>query len=100
MLSMNIRLTSTATNSSRRSLRYWQPFYNKHIRTGGFLRVEFPGSFLVETLVDALGNFKKALKGKRTLPAAIFFQVCDPVSETEYLDIDSLPEGKDGKISF
>ncbi len=79
---------------------YWQPFYNKHIRTGGFLRVEFPGSFLVETLVDALGNFKKALKGKRTLPAAIFFQVCDPVSETEYLDIDSLPEGKDGKISF
>jgi hypothetical protein len=89
-----------SANFFSRNAPYWHPFYNSYVQTGGFLRAQFPGTFLLHALVDALSNFKKALKGKGKLPACIFNEICNPLSETDYLDVDTLSEGKSGKISF
>ena len=83
-----------------RALPYWSPFYNGNIQSGGFLEVQFPGKFLFNAFVGALSNYKKSLKDRKRLPAELFFDNCDPLRETEYLDEQSLPEGKDGQMSF
>jgi hypothetical protein len=79
---------------------YWHPFYYEYIQAGAFLKVQFPGRFLVDTLVDCLSRYKRAWKAQRKLPPGIFFDTCDLLKECAYLDDKSIPEGKDGKWSI
>lgn len=79
---------------------YWCPFHNDFAEPGSFLKVHFPGPFLLITLSNCIENYKKHLNAKRQLPAEIFFEVCDAMRDLDYLDDDSIPAGRDVNVSL
>ena len=79
---------------------YWCPFYNDFAEPGSFLKLHFPGPFLLRTLDNCIQNYKKHLRAKRQLPAEIFFEVCDTMKDLDFLDDDSIPPGRDLTVSL
>jgi hypothetical protein len=79
---------------------YWCPFYNDVAEPGSFLKVHFPGPFLLATLQNSIASYKKHLKAKGQLPADMFFEVCDTLRDLGYLDDDSIPLGRDVNVSL
>lgn len=79
---------------------YWCPFYNDFFEPGRFLKLHFPGLFLLRTLENCIQNYKKHLRAKRQLPAEIFFELCDTMKDLKFLDDDSIPPSRDLNVSL
>jgi hypothetical protein len=88
------------TNFFKRNEPYWCPFHNELLEVGSFLRLHFPGPFLLDTLIDGIKNYKTHLKTMRKLPADLFFEFCDVLADMHYLNDDSIPSGRDVKLSY
>jgi len=78
---------------------HWYSFYDEYCTPSYFLKVHFPGPFLFDTLVKCINNYKKYLRKIRKLPADLFFQFCDVMTDLEYLDEETIATGKAAKIS-
>jgi len=78
---------------------HWCSFYDEDCAPSRFLKVHFPGPFLFDTLVKCIHNYKKYLRKTRKLPADLFFQSCDVMTDLEYLDQETIAMGKAAKIS-
>jgi len=78
---------------------HWCSFYDENCEPSHFLKVHFPGPFLFDTLVKCIGNYKKYLRKIKKLPADLFFQFCDVMTDLDYLDEETIPMGKAAKIS-
>jgi hypothetical protein len=56
-----------------------------------YLGVHIPGPWLVDLVAACTRNYQKHLLQTRKLPADLFFSICDPLEEEDYLDLASLP---------
>ena len=88
------------TDFFKRNEPYWCPFHNELFEPSSFLKLHFPGPFLLDTLADTINNYKSHLKGMRKLPSDLFFEFCDVLADMDYLDEDSIPSGRDVKLSY
>lgn len=61
------------------------------------MEIQFPASVLLELLTSSIQNYMAELQHTRRLPADIFFEICDPLTELEFLNEESIPTGKDLK---
>jgi hypothetical protein len=73
---------------------YWRAMYNEMMYPTRFLKVAFPGPFLLDVLADCVENYKTHLKKTRKLPSDLFFEFYDATSDLQYLDESTIPSGK------
>jgi len=73
----------------------WRTVYYPWDTNSPRLEIHFPAATLLRLLESCISNYVKELQHTRRLPAPIFFEICDPESELEFLDEESIPTGKD-----
>lgn len=78
---------------------HWCPFCDDYCAPSHFLKVHFPATFLFDTLMKCIHNYKKYLIKIRKFPADLFFQFCDVMRDLEYLDQETISIGKAAKIT-
>ncbi len=62
------------------------------------LCIAFPAAVLLRLLESSVENYIGELLHKKKLPAAIFFEIFHPLSDLEFLDVDSLGRGRDARL--
>lgn len=74
---------------------YWSTIRSDVTTPSGFLKLRFPGPFLLGLLDECVRNYKANLSNRKKLPADVFFEFCNISDDPDYLDEDSIPSGKD-----
>lgn len=74
---------------------YWSTIWSAVGNPSGFLKLRFPGPFLLDLLDECVRNYKANLRSRQKLPADVFFELCDISTDLDYLDEDSIVSGKD-----
>jgi hypothetical protein len=74
---------------------YWSTIWSTVATPSGFLRLRFPGPFLLELLDECARNYKANLSNRKKLPVDVFYEYCDIFDDMDYLDEDSIPSGKE-----
>jgi hypothetical protein len=74
---------------------YWNTIWSAVGIPSGFLKLRFPGPFLLDLLDECVRNYKANLRSRKKLPADVFFELCDISADLDYLDEDSIVSGKD-----
>ncbi|OPY65709.1 MAG: hypothetical protein A4E57_03073 [Syntrophorhabdaceae bacterium PtaU1.Bin034] len=83
----------------KETVPYYAIFSNHYIESNQF-RLHFPAAFLLSLLKDCIDNYQKRLLHTLKLPSAIWFKICDALEEPEYLNNDTLNEGKDARLTI
>jgi hypothetical protein len=81
------------------TMPYYAIFTNDYTESRQF-RLHFPAAFLLSLLEDCLENYQARLLHTLKLPSTIWFKVCDALEESEYLDDDTLGEGRDARLTI
>lgn len=63
-----------------------------------FLTVQLSASWLIDLYRDAVKGYERALLARKKLPIGLWIQLYGEPSETEYLDDDSVADGKTLRI--
>jgi hypothetical protein len=79
---------------------YWRTIWSEIAEPSRFLELRFPGPFLLKTLDECVRNFKANLTNRKKLPAGVFFEFCDFFEDIDYLDEESIPNGRDLSLSI
>lgn len=79
---------------------YWEPVENNLISPRKFLTLAFPGRFLRDTLEACTRNLEQKLAHRRRVPMAIYDATFDFLKDLDFLDSDSIEEGKDIQLAF
>lgn len=74
---------------------YWSTIWSEMMEPARFMKLRFPGPFLLKLLDDCVHNFRSKLINRKKLPASIFFEFCDIFHDMDYLDEESISSGKD-----
>jgi hypothetical protein len=78
---------------------YWSTIWSDVAEPSRFLKLRFPGSFLLRLLDECVQNFKRNLTNRKKLPADLFFEFCDFFDDMDYLDEESIASGKDPPLN-
>lgn len=84
----------------RRKAPYWSQVYGYLTESDKFLKLRFPGPFLLNLLEKCIRNYKTHLSNIKKLPGDVFFEFCNPFTDIDYLDQESIPNGKDVNITI
>jgi hypothetical protein len=79
---------------------YWSTIWSNVATPSKFLKLRFPGLFLLELLDECVRNYKANLTNRKKLPVDVFFEFCDIFDDMDYLDEESIPSGKDLSLSI
>jgi hypothetical protein len=79
---------------------YWSTIWSSVTNPSRFLKLRFPGLFLLELLDECVRNYKTNLTNCKKLPSDVFFEFCDVFDDMDYLDETSIPSGKDPSFSI
>jgi hypothetical protein len=79
---------------------YWQTVYSLVGEPTRRLRLQFPAKLLLELFTKSLQSYKLRLQKTKQLPIELFTEICNFMSETEYLDEKSIPSGKDVGVNI
>jgi hypothetical protein len=74
---------------------YWSTIWSEMAEPSKFLKLRFPGPFLLRIFDECVHNFKANLIKREKLPADVFFEFCDLFDDMDYLDQESIPSGRD-----
>ena len=64
---------------------YWSTIWSIVATPSGFLKLRFPGLFLLELLDECVRNYKADLSNRKKLPADVFYEFCDVFDDMDYL---------------
>ncbi len=78
---------------------YYAIFSNDYVDYRQF-RLHFPAAFLLSLLRDCVEKYQEKLLHTLKLPSTIWFKICDALEEPEYLDEDTLTEGRDARLTI
>jgi hypothetical protein len=78
---------------------YWRTMYKLYVPPLKFLQVEFPARLRSKVLVNSVEGYVVQLKKTQKLPSALFSDLCRFPSELDYLDEQSIPEGRAVRIA-
>lgn len=79
---------------------YFRTLYNEFVYPTRRLRVQFSASFLLDLLVNSINSYRKRLQQIKRLPIDLYSEICDFMEDLDYLDEDSIGEGRDVGINI
>jgi hypothetical protein len=84
---------------SRRQV-YFRTLYNDLVYPTRRLSVQFSARFLFDLLVNSISSYRKRLQQTKRLPIDLYSEICDYMKDLDYLDEDSIAEGRDVGMSI